>query len=140
VEGLLAAGGGARVAVFRRSDGRAFMLSGDEALPVSLAEGGFDFFTLAPASGGVAVFGLLDKYVGPAGVVFVSAERGGVEVRLREGGDFGAWLERAPARVELDGRPLPRSAYTFAGGLLRVPAAAFGGRGGERAVRIVPAP
>jgi hypothetical protein len=59
-----------------------------------------------------------------------------VEVRLREGGDFGAWMERAPARVELDGRPLPPAAYAFRGGLLRVPASSFGGRGGERVLRV----
>ena len=138
VEGLTAGNGaGGHVAVFRRSDGRAFVLSGDGALPVGLAPGGFDFFTLAATADGVAVFGLLDKYVGPAGVVSVEAARGGVEVRLREGGDFGAWLARAPARVELGGRPLPRTAYDFRGGLLRVPSAAFGNGRGERTLRIM---
>jgi hypothetical protein len=132
------AGLATRVAVYRRSDGRAFALGGGGpwSLPVSLAEGGFDFFTLVPAEGGVAVFGLLDKYVGAAAVVSLSRGAGAVDVRLREGGDFGAWLERAPARVELDGRPLPASAYSYAGGLLRVPASSFGAARGERTLRI----
>ncbi|MET0622854.1 MAG: Sip1-related alpha-galactosidase [Pyrinomonadaceae bacterium] len=139
VEGLLAAGGRpARVAVYRRGDGQVFVLGGAGAasLPVSLAEGGFDFFTLVPAEGGVAVFGLLDKYVGAAAVVSLSRRAGSVDVRLREGGDFGAWMKRAPARVELDGRPLPTSAYTYGGGLLRVPASSFGAARGERTLRI----
>jgi len=138
VEGLLAGDGRAPVAVFRRSDGRAFVLggAGRESLPVSLGEGGFDFFTLVPADSGVAVFGLLDKYVGPAAVVSLSRAADSVEVRLREGGDFGAWLERRPARVELDGRPLPPSAYSHVGGLLRVPASSFGAGRGERTLRI----
>ena len=141
VEGLLPAGGtaGARVAVYRRSDGRAFVLGGGESLPVRLAEGGFDFFTLAPVEDGAAVFGLLDKYVGPAAVVSVSRERG-LSVRLREGGDFGMWTERRPERVELDGRALSPSAYSYVGGLLRVPASSFDSRAGERELHIVLAP
>ena len=141
VEGLAAAGGArSRVAVYRRSDARAFVLGGGESLPVELAEGGFDFFTLAPAEGGAAIFGLLDKYIGPAAVLSLNRGGGTLEVRLREGGEFGAWLERAPARVELDGRLLPPSAYAYGGGLLRVPAASFGARGGERTLRISLAP
>ncbi|HYO64204.1 MAG TPA: Sip1-related alpha-galactosidase, partial [Pyrinomonadaceae bacterium] len=141
VEGLVAPGGDAtreRVAVYRRSDGRVFVLggAGGDSLPVSLAEAGFDFFTLAPVADGVAVFGLLDKYVGAAAVVSVRRAAGAVEVRLREAGDFGAWVERPPARVELDGRALPPSAYSYAGGLLRVPASSFGAGRGERALRV----
>jgi raffinose synthase len=140
VEDLPAATGATagRVAVYRRGDGRAFLLgrAGGESFPFSLAEGGFDFFTLVPVSGGAAVFGLLDKYVGPAAVVSSSNHRGVLEVRLREGGEFGAWLERSPASVELDGRRLPRSAYTFGGGLLRVPASSFGAGRGERTLRV----
>ncbi|HEX8285893.1 MAG TPA: Sip1-related alpha-galactosidase [Pyrinomonadaceae bacterium] len=137
VEGLQATGG-ARVAVYRRGDGRVFVLGGGGAgsLPVSLAAGGFDFFTLVPVERGVAVFGLLDKYVGPAGVVSQKFAGGALTVRLREGGDFGAWVGRAPAGVEVDGRKLPPSAYTYAGGLLRVPRASFGARAGEHELRV----
>jgi len=140
VEGLAAAG--ARVAVFRRSDGRAFVLggAGARALPLRLDAGGFDFFTLAAVERGVAVFGLLDKYVGPAGVVSQSFAGGALAVRLREAGDFGAWLERQPARVEIDGRRLPPSAYSYGAGLLRVPRASFGERAGERELRITFSP
>ncbi|HEV2864279.1 MAG TPA: Sip1-related alpha-galactosidase [Pyrinomonadaceae bacterium] len=135
VEGLAARGAG--VALYRRGDGRVSLLIPSNAtLPLLFGEGGYDLFTLAPVEGGAAVFGLLDKYVGPAAVVSVARGAGRVEVRLLEAGDFGAWLERAPSRVEVDGRALPAAAYTFSGGLLRVPRASFGERGGERAVTI----
>ena len=125
------------VAAYRRSDGRVLLLSPDApAPPIDLAEGGFDLFTLVPAERGAAVFGLLDKYLSPAAVASVKYDARGLSVTLREAGDFGAWLERAPARVEVDGRALPASRYSYAGGLLRVPAAGFGARAGEREVRI----
>ncbi|MGH9940755.1 MAG: Sip1-related alpha-galactosidase [Pyrinomonadaceae bacterium] len=143
VEGLTAAAGAgqsanARVAVYRRSDGQVSLLSAtNQTLPLSLTARGFDLFTLSPAGGGVAVFGLLDKYLGPAAVVSASRQGRQVEVRLREAGDFGAWLEHPPARVELDGRALPASAYSYSRGLLRVPRATFGTRGGgERRLHI----
>jgi hypothetical protein len=135
VEGLKPGADG--VAVYRRSDATVTLLRGNNPVgSLMLAANGYDLFTLSPAEGGIAVFGLLDKYLGPAAVVSASREGRGVEVRLREAGDFGAWLARPPARVELDGRALPASAYSYARGLLRVPRAAFGTRGGEQRLRI----
>ncbi|HVF42463.1 MAG TPA: Sip1-related alpha-galactosidase [Pyrinomonadaceae bacterium] len=125
-------------AVYQRSLGRAALLrERDGALPFTLGEMGHDVFTVALVERGVAVFGLLDKYLSPAGVVSVKRDARGVTARLREAGEFGAWLERAPARVEIDGRALPASGYSYAGNLLRVPASSFGARAGEREVRIV---
>ena len=126
-----------RIAVYRLGDGRVTLL-GPQAPPLrfELADGGSDLFTLAPAGGDIAVFGLLDKYLGPAAVVSVTRTGGAAAVRLSEAGEFGAWLARAPARVEVDGRALPASAYTYRDGLLRVPRASFGPRAGEREVRI----
>ncbi len=134
VEGLGAAG---RVALYRRGDGRVVVLApASDSMPLTFGEGGHDLFTLSPVEGGVAVFGLLDKYVGAAAVASVGRRGPDVEVRLLEAGDFGAWLEARPARVEVDGRALAPAAYSFAGGLLRVPRAAFGGRAGERTVTV----
>ena len=132
------AGGGRLIAVYQRGRGRASLLRDrDAALPFTLGELGQDIFTLADVERGVAVFGLLDKYLSPAAVVSVKPDPRGVTVRLREAGEFGAWVERAPSRIEVDGRALAASAYSYAGGLLRVPAAAFGERAGVREVRIV---
>ncbi|MFL6257747.1 MAG: Sip1-related alpha-galactosidase [Pyrinomonadaceae bacterium] len=128
----------AQVAVYRLSDRRITLFPIEPpALYFDLSENGFDLFTFAPVEDGVAVFGLLDKYVSPAAVVSVTRGVDGVTVRLREAGDFGAWLASAPARVKIDGRTLAPSSYTYAAGLLRVPRASFGMREGEREVRIV---
>jgi len=141
VEGLAATGAArgasARVAVYRRSDGQVTLLNAaNPSLPLSLSASGFDLFTLSPVEGGVAVFGLLDKYLSPAAVVSESRQGRQVEIRLREAGDFGAWLASAPARVELDGRILPAPAYSYTRGLLRIPRSSFGTRGGETRLRI----
>jgi hypothetical protein len=141
VEGLMAAGTtrseNSRVAIYRRSDGQVSLLSAaNQSLPLSLTARGFDLFTLSPASGGIAVFGLLDKYLGPAAIVSASHEGRQVEVRLREAGDFGAWLESAPVRIELEGRVLPVSSYSYSRGLLRVPRSSFGTKSGEVRLRI----
>jgi raffinose synthase len=127
-----------RAAVYRRSDGQVSLLNDTtSALPFSLKASGFEMFTLSPVSEGIAVFGLLDKYLSPAAVVSQSRQGRQVEVRLREAGDFGAWLERAPARIELDGRTLQASAYSYSrDGLLRIPRSSFGTRGKEARIRI----
>ncbi|HJU56545.1 MAG TPA: Sip1-related alpha-galactosidase [Pyrinomonadaceae bacterium] len=140
VEGLLPAGGdaGAAVAVYQRSNGRAAVLREKSmGLQIILSDFGHDLFTLVPVKRGVAVFGLLDKYLGPAAVLSQRIEGGSVTVRLREAGDFGAWLAQPPASVELDGRRLPSSSYFYERGLLRVPRSSFGGQAGERQLRVL---
>jgi hypothetical protein len=139
VEGFPGAGvnGPMPVAVYRRSSGSASLLNARQSsLPFSLDGFGYDLFTLAPVNQGVAVFGLLDKYLGPAAVVSLKREANSVTVRLREAGDFGAWLDQAPVRLEIDGRELPPSAYSYGRGLLRVQRASFGDKTGERELRI----
>jgi hypothetical protein len=126
-------------AVYSRALGRVALLKDYETpLPFTLGESGYDIFTLVPLDNNrAAVFGLLDKYLSPAGVVSLKSDARGLTVRLREAGEFGAWLARAPSRVEVDGRALPASAFTYSRNLLRVPSASFGERAGEREVRIV---
>src|ERR1051325_1830351 len=139
VEGLQSTGqsGPTMVAVYRRSSGTASLLDAKQSgLPFSLDSFGYELFTLAPVNQGVAVFGLLDKYLGPAAVVSQKTEANGVTVRLREAGDFGAWLDQAPSQIELDGRELSSSAYSYSRGLLRVSRASFGDKTGEREIRI----
>ena len=130
---------GGPVVVYRRGDGSARTFDSHKpSVPFQLDDGGFDLFTLVRAEGGVGVFGLLDKYLPPAAVVAVTrGGGGGAVVRLKEAGDFGAWLARAPSRVEVDGRPLAPRSYSYARGLLTIPRASFAARAGEREVRIV---
>jgi raffinose synthase len=143
IEDLGWSGGGtmATVAAYRTLDRSVTLLEAHpdagSLMRFGLNAAGYEMLTLVTVEGDVAVFGLLDKYLSPAAVVSVTRGGGATVVRLGEAGDFGAWLARAPSRVEVDGRALPASAYTFAGGLLRVPAASFGAREGEREVRIV---
>lgn len=128
----------ARVAVYGSDGGRVLFLDAKaSSLYFGLADGGFELFTLAPIEDGLAVFGLLDKYLSPAAVVSMTRGEGTAVVRLREAGDFGAWLARAPARVEIDGQPLTPSSYTYVNRLLRIPRASFGTRVGEREVKII---
>jgi raffinose synthase len=131
VEGLITSAEGStrnRVAVYRRSNGQAYLLGeGNGSLPFSLSEGNFEFFTLVPTANGLAVFGLLDKYIGPAGVESLRVEGGRLAVvRLREVGDFGAWLTDPPAGIEIDGRTVPVAAYRYERGCFASPVQASG--------------
>lgn len=131
------ANGPMTVAVYRRSSGSASLLNAKQSsLPFILDGFGYELFTLAPVNQGVGVFGLLDKYLGPAAVVSQKREANRVTVLVREAGDFGAWLDQAPAKLEIDGRALPTSSYNYSQGLLRVSRASFGDKAGEREIRI----
>jgi raffinose synthase len=141
VEGVDWPGMKGPVAVYQRSQARAVLLdAGHRTLPLTLDGFGYDLFTLAPVRRGVAVFGLLNKYLGPAAIVSQEFESNKVRVHLSEAGDFGAWLSRPPARVEIDGRAVLPSGYSYQQGLLRIPQSSFGASRGEREVRITLAP
>jgi raffinose synthase len=124
------------VAAYQRGKGSAFLLDARSSMTITLDGFGFDLFTFAPVNQGVAVFGLLNKYLGPAAVVSQKMEAGRVTVRVSEAGEFGAWLSRQPGRVEIDGRALDGAGYSYKQGLLRIPQSSFGERKGEREVRI----
>jgi hypothetical protein len=141
VEGFSSPGVNETVAVYQRSQSRAILLDAQHStLPVTLGSFGFDLFTLVPVNHGVAIFGLLDKYLGAAAVVSQKIENNRATVRVREAGDFGAWLRQSPTKVEIDGRALLPSDYSYNQGLLRIPLASFGSKRGEREIRIILAP
>ncbi len=104
----------------------------DARLPVSLAERGFEVFTWVPVERGFAPIGLADK-VNSAGAVVRHAWTGdrACEIALRDGGEFVAWCEAAPVRVEVDGRPA-EFRHDASARALRVAIE----RGGRRVVRI----
>jgi raffinose synthase len=80
---------------------------GHARLPVTLAERGFELFTIVPIERGFAAIGLADK-LNSAGAVarFAWTDERHCEIVLRDGGVFLAWSEAAPTTVELDGRPV----------------------------------
>jgi hypothetical protein len=125
------------MAVYQRSSDKAHLLSEEKSiLPFRLDEFGFDLFTLTPINRGVGVFGLLDKYLGPAAVFSQTWDGNRTTVRLREAGDFGAWLSQPPGKVEIDKRALPPLSYRYKDGLLRIPLSSFGDKKGAREITI----
>lgn len=126
-----------KVAVYQRGNESVTMLDAQRpSLPLILKENGFDLFTLVPVNDGIAVFGLLDKYLSPAAVVSHNRQGNQAVIRLIQAGDFAAWLERAPLKVIVDGRELKPSDYTYSQSMLRVPQSSFGNPTGESEIRI----
>jgi raffinose synthase len=126
------------LAVYQRKTGTVTLLDQRQtAVRFVLDKFGFDVFTLSPVDNGVAVFGLTDKYLGPAAIVRQSRENNQLAVRIREAGDFAAWLQRAPTRVEVDGQPLSKNLYSYSRGLLRIPRSSFAPQTGEHELRLI---
>jgi hypothetical protein len=133
-----ASGSASQFAVFKRNTNQVAMISAtSDSVPFSLGASGFDLFTIVPVDQDVAVFGLIDKYLGPAAVLSSTRQKDEVVVRLQESGDFGAWLARAPQKVTIDGQKLASSGFTYKEGLLSIPRSSFGNKKGEREVGIV---
>jgi hypothetical protein len=127
------------VAVYQRGSERATLLENQNTiLAFTLDSFGYDLFTLVPVNGGVAVFGLLNKYLGPAAIVSQKIHINGATILISEAGDFGAWLNQVPMRVEIDGQLLRPADYSYKQHLLRIPQSSFGNRAGEREIRIIP--
>ncbi len=113
------------LAVYQRSIHSAVLLAPGTRLPLRLDALGADLFTLVPLRQGLAVFGLLNKYIGPAAVQGVEWQSGRAYIRLAQAGDFGAWLIRPPLAVAINGHPLASAAYQYQAHLLTIPKASF---------------
>src|SRR5690606_16045046 len=82
-------------------------VTGQTELCVALGPGQFELLTLVSIVQGFAPLGLVDKF-NPRGAVAECALDGArVHLALRGGGRFVALSERAPRRVELDGKQVP---------------------------------
>lgn len=117
------------VAVYERGSQRVRVLEGQAELSVTLGEYGAELYTMSPIVENVAVFGLLDKYLGPAAVQEVRREGRELVVRLEEKGEFGAYVRHMPRSVRIGNRILPARAYRYKNRLLRIPSTSF--RAGE---------
>jgi raffinose synthase len=126
------------IAVYRRSAGTVSILNSKQSeLAINLSEFGHDLFTLVPVDQGVAVFGSLDKYLGPAALVSVERKGASIVVSLQEPGDFGAYLARMPHAVKVDGKTLPSHSFTYSRGLLRIPKESFDKGSSDHRVQLV---
>jgi raffinose synthase len=73
-------------------------------LPITLGEREFELFTIVPIERGFAAIGLADKLNSAGALARIEwLDERCCELLLRDGGDFLAWSEVAPTRVELDG-------------------------------------
>ena len=128
--------GASRFALYRRGTGELHVLERNgTGIPVVLEEFGADIFTVTPVEQGVAVLGLLDKYVGPAAVRRVQRGAGAVELELEEGGELGLYLTRPPKRMQVNGRLISPTDSPGAPGLVRLKEPLFSGEG-PQTVRI----
>jgi raffinose synthase len=114
VEGL----GGEHFVVWRRGGSALTLLARDSRLPVELARGEVALFTIVRVDTGVAVLGLLDKYLGPAAVREVTRASSSVTIELAEAGELAVWVEGELDSVKLDG--VATSAWRVDGGFVRV--------------------
>lgn len=126
-----------RLAFYQRSRHRAGLLDGAQpGFAYSLDSLKADLFTLVAIERGVAVFGLLDKYLGPAEIIAQSWQGSELVIRLRDAGEFGAWLEQAPRSVVVDGKRVSNQAFSYADNLLRIQRSAFAARNEEHEIRL----
>jgi len=116
VEGLA----GASFAVYAHNARTLTRCPREEAVSVSLPEGGFELYTIVPIAGGIAPIGLTDMFNSAGAITAKGADAAGhYTVALRAGGPFLAWCAQPPAAVLVDGQSAS-FAYDPATGALTV--------------------
>jgi hypothetical protein len=114
------------VAVYQRSTGSVTVLDFKHPeLPLKLGEFGHDLFTLVPVDQNIAIFGSVDKYLGPAAIDSVKRTGATVLIRLIEPGEFAAFLQSPPHALKVDGKAVSASTYKYSGRLLRISKESF---------------
>ena len=96
---------GERFAGFAHQSQRIWTATADEQTRLELPERGWEIVSYAPVQDGFAPLGLADKFNSTGAIVAQEKRTDGAWiVTLRDGGDFVAWSERAPQRVESSGQ------------------------------------
>lgn len=96
---------GERFAGFAHQSQRVWTAAADEQTRLELPEGGWEIVSYAPVQDGFAPLGLADKFNSTGAIVAQEKRTDGAwTVTLRDGGEFVAWSERAPQRVESGGQ------------------------------------
>lgn len=85
---------------------------------LELAPGQWEMAYVVPIEHQMALFGALDKYLGPVALQRVAWSDGSMTADIYQGERFGAWLERAPRAVLVNGAPVK---FSYRAGLLEVP-------------------
>jgi raffinose synthase len=108
---------GERFACYAARAGRLDVLGPGDAVSFSLDEAQFELFWLAPIERGFAALGLAGKLNGPQGLLALDwRPDGSCSLRLRDGGAFLAYAQRAPARVTAGDGASPGAALAFSHG------------------------
>jgi raffinose synthase len=81
---------------------------------------GVDLKVIVPIQDGIALFGLVDKYISPQAIKNVKQEPGRVKLDLQEGGIFGAYVESRPARIRVNGQDMDSARVRYKDHLLKL--------------------
>jgi hypothetical protein len=111
---------GSRFAVLEHFSKHALSMARGESIPLTLPEFGAALYLIVPIKQHAAVFGLINKYIAPAGIISSEAGHGKVRATLREGGEFAAYLECEPATVTLNGEFANQNQWSFRNGLFKM--------------------
>lgn len=107
--------------VYEHFSGRVQKLSLDGRIRVALPEYGVQIYSIIPVSCGVVPIGLIDKFISYHAVEKFSSDGSSAKIRLRDGGVFAAYMEKAPVSASLNGVILASDKWVFDDNLLRIP-------------------
>jgi raffinose synthase len=90
----------------------------EEAVTVTLPEGGFELFTIVPIDNGMAPIGLTDKFNSAGAIAAKGFDAAGrYTITVRDGGPFLACCAQQPTTVLVDGQSVPYDYNTGTGAL-----------------------
>lgn len=98
---------GKKFAVYEHFTGDFAVCKSGDRIPVSLDRMGYRCYYVSNFDDGVAVFGLVDKYNGPAAIRDYHHEGRKVSLILPESGKFACALKNKPFKFTVNGKPAP---------------------------------
>ncbi|MFA6450299.1 MAG: Sip1-related alpha-galactosidase [bacterium] len=97
-----------------------YFKSRDEEAKLTINSLNVKLFIITPVENGFAAIGALNKYISPKWINGVNVDSKKIDVGLKESCVFGAFIDKAPVKIEVDGNPLDRGAWKYDDNLLRI--------------------
>jgi len=90
-------------AIYSHFARKVYRVGRSDHIPLCLDDRGCELYVVAPVHRGIAIFGLTDKYISSAAVVYKSEQLDKTSILLKEAGTFGFAAERRPSKVMVNG-------------------------------------
>ncbi len=111
---------GSNFVVYEHFSRQLKLMEKNDSFQVNLKNNDTKLYLVIPIKDSFAEIGALDKYISPKWVELINRFSDRIEIGLKEGCEFGAYSNKLPKKIDVNGKKINREKWTYENNLLTV--------------------